>query len=507
MSPFNETNDKTSYKVNNQIIYKFRNQISNKTSDTTNDKSSAGEYVKTVCEQIRWGRAHKVISEELLNHIEDQKEAFIKKGQKEQEAERSAVLEMGDAVTVGQQLDRTHRPKPEWGTIVILCICLILGAVVQFIISYYSGINGENYNTAFKDYLISVPFGLAAFLFVYFADFTLIIRSPIFYYFIILAASDGIVISNFIPRIGGTYEHIISTAMLLCPMYAAIVYNYRNSGYRGIIKSGIMAVLTLGVFAYGGGYMACFLFALSGLIILSTAISKGWFAVKKWKAFLLVYVPSLSVLMYTLLAIQAHISLRGRGIILPISSLIHQQDSPDFYVLMVLKQYIQNLKLWGEGMPAFPNSLSPAAIEKILPCWGSDYSLVYIAYKFGYICAALLIAILAFLFIRMLIITLRQTSELGFMVCLSVTIELFIQSGFYILSNLGVMTAVAGPLPFITYEQKSFIVNMYLMGLFLSAYRNKSIVSDKQVTKSKSFLNGLILKKKKSTGGDNYAGI
>lgn len=471
----------------------------------TNDKSSAGEYVNKVCNQIRWGRAHKVISEELLNHIEDQKEAFIKKGQNEQEAEKRAVLEMGDAVTVGQQLDRTHRPKPEWGTIVILCICLILGAVVQFIISYYSGMNGENYNSVFKDYLISVPIGLAAFLFVYFADFTFIIRSPIVVYLSILAGSVGI-ISNSTARFG-TYGHIISTAMLLCPMYAAVVYNYRNSGYGGIIKSGIIAVLTLGVLAYGGGYMACFLFALSGLIILSTAISKGWFSVKKWKAFLLVYVPSLSVLMYTLLAIQAHISLRGRGIILPISSLINQQESPDFYVLMVLKQYIQNLKLWGEGMPAFPNSLSPVTIEKMLPCWGSDYSLVYIAYKFGYMCAALLIAILAFLLIRMLVITLKQTSELGFMVCLSVTIELFIQSGFYILSNLGVMAAVAGTLPFITYEQKSFIVNLYLMGLFLSAYRNKSIVSDKQVTKSKSFLNGLILKKKKSTGGDNYAGI
>ncbi|WP_312653929.1 permease prefix domain 1-containing protein [Aminipila sp.] len=465
----------------------------------------AGEYVKKVCEQIRWGRAHKVISQELLNHIEDQKEAYIKKGQKEQEAERNAVLEMGDAVTVGQQLDRTHRPKPEWGTIVMLCICLILGAVVQFIISYYSGMNGENYNSAFKDYLVSVPFGLAAFLFVYFTDFTLIIRSPIFFYFSILAASGGIII-NSTARFG-TYGHIICTAMLLCPMYAAIVYNYRNSGYGGIIKSGIIAVLTLGVFAYGGGYMACFLFALSGLIILSTAISKGWFSVKKWKAFLLVYVPALSVLMYTLLAIQAHISLRGRGIILPISSLIHQQESPDFYVIMVLKQYIQNLKLWGEGMPAFPNSLSPATIEKILPCWGSDYSLVYIAYKFGYVCAAILIAILAFLLIRMLVITLRQTSELGFIVCLSVTIELFIQSAFYISSNLGVMTAVAGPLPFITYEEKSFIVNMYLMGLFLSAFRNKSIVSDKQDIKSKKLWLGLILKKKKSTGGDNYAGI
>nr|WP_315023196.1 permease prefix domain 1-containing protein [uncultured Aminipila sp.] len=464
----------------------------------------AGEYVKKVCEQIRWERAHKVISEELLNHIEDQKEAYIKKGQREQEAERNAILEMGDAVTVGQQLDRTHRPKPEWGTIVILCICLILGAFIQFIISYYSGMNGENYDSAFKDYLVSVPFGLAAFLFVYFTDFTLIIRSPIFFYFSILAASGGIII-NSTARFG-TYGHIICTAMLLCPMYAAIVYNYRNSGYGGIIRSGIIAVLTLGVFAYGGGYMACFLFAISGLIILTTAISKGWFSVKKWKAFLLVYVPALSVLMYTLLAIQAHISLRGRGIILPISSLIHQQDSPDFYVLMVLKQYLQNLKLWGEGMPAFPNSLSPSTIEKILPCWGSDYSLVYIAYKFGYVCAAILIAMLAFLLIRMLVITLRQTSELGFIVCLSVTIELFIQSAFYISSNLGVMTAVVGPLPFITYEEKSFIVNMYLMGLFLSAYRNKSIVSDKDM-KSKKLWLGLILKKKKSTGGDNYAGI
>ena len=72
------------------------------------------EYLDTVQEQIRWKRARPVVARELEQHLNDQRGAFLEEGNTPETAERLAVEEMGDPVTVGTELDRVHRPKPQW---------------------------------------------------------------------------------------------------------------------------------------------------------------------------------------------------------------------------------------------------------------------------------------------------------------------------------------------------------------------------------------------------------
>ena len=75
------------------------------------------QYTSSVCDQIRWKKVHPMISEEIENHISDQKEAFINEGLDEITSIDKAIEEMGDPVIVGSQLDRTHRPKTAWSMI------------------------------------------------------------------------------------------------------------------------------------------------------------------------------------------------------------------------------------------------------------------------------------------------------------------------------------------------------------------------------------------------------
>ncbi len=60
-------------------------------------------YLETAGEQIRWERARRVVIPELCQHLEDQRDAFAAQGR--EEAERLAVEEMGDPVSVGAELD------------------------------------------------------------------------------------------------------------------------------------------------------------------------------------------------------------------------------------------------------------------------------------------------------------------------------------------------------------------------------------------------------------------
>lgn len=82
-------------------------------------------YLETVAAQIRWKRARNIIIPELAQHLEDQYAAFAAEGH--ENAEQLAVEEMGDPVPVGIELDRLHRPQPQWGIIALTIFFTMLG--------------------------------------------------------------------------------------------------------------------------------------------------------------------------------------------------------------------------------------------------------------------------------------------------------------------------------------------------------------------------------------------
>ena len=88
-------------------------------------------YLNTVQEQIRWKRARQVVVRELGQHLDDQRDAFIEEGKSVEEAERLAVEEMGDPVSVGTELDRIHRPKPQWGLLTTTLVLALLGGFLR----------------------------------------------------------------------------------------------------------------------------------------------------------------------------------------------------------------------------------------------------------------------------------------------------------------------------------------------------------------------------------------
>ena len=79
-------------------------------------------YLQQVLHQIRWKRARQVIGRELQSHLEDQYDALLAAGLSPDQAETETVRQMGDPVSVGQALDKLHRPRLEWG---LLWPCLL----------------------------------------------------------------------------------------------------------------------------------------------------------------------------------------------------------------------------------------------------------------------------------------------------------------------------------------------------------------------------------------------
>ena len=90
------------------------------------------EYLHIVTDQIRCKKARPDVKTELEAHIMDQMEDYRNEGMEEQEAMERAILEMGDPVEVGVELDRIHRPKMSWEILLLVGILGGIGVFLQF---------------------------------------------------------------------------------------------------------------------------------------------------------------------------------------------------------------------------------------------------------------------------------------------------------------------------------------------------------------------------------------
>lgn len=453
------------------------------------EPDAAGRYTEEVCSQIRYQRARPYIERELSDHIEDWKRDLLQEGVHEAEALERAVSEMGDAITVGQELDRIHRPKPEWSIIVTTVVMLCIGALVQYYLSI-KGAEGEwSARTAFHDYLTALPIGIAVLLAIYFADYTVLGKYPKRIYAGLLLFWAAYCLFNGHDLINGypvtAYYHGIYFALILLPAYGAVLYSYRNGGYGSLLKCGAAAVLALLLFSNAQRVFVPIFFAVGGLTLITAAIARGWFKVEKRKAFILVYAPTLLCAMGLFLfklwryGDQKDVFLaRIKGLFLS------DPDTPAIYLSFVVRNIVKNAQFIGQGKTGPMIKTGTAGLEQVLPVWWSDFSLTYLIHQWGLMVGVLLLALFIFLIIKMIRAAMRQKNALGFIVSLSAVTAIGMQCALFFSANLGICQLVTLPLPLITTGQTCFIVDMALIGLLLSAYRNVDVVRDTEVHNS-----------------------
>ena len=109
---------------------------------------NAKEFLNNVSKEIKYKPANKPITEELESHIEETKKDYLCKGYSENEAEEMAVEQMGNAKKIGRKLNKIHRPKLDWITLIFALTFLWYGK--QFWSLFYLGMYWNN-----GDHLIS----------------------------------------------------------------------------------------------------------------------------------------------------------------------------------------------------------------------------------------------------------------------------------------------------------------------------------------------------------------
>ncbi len=434
------------------------------------ERKTIAAYLEAVQGQIRWKRARPLLVRELERHLEDQRDDFLKEGKAPDEAERLAVEDMGDPVTVGTELDRVHRPRPQWG---LLGLTIVLAAVGVFLRVLFRRPYFRQ-DLVLMRALASLGLGTAAMLGMYFFDVSRLVRHARAVYIGTLAMTV-LLRAVLYP----TYYNALMSA--LYPLvYALWLYSFRGKGWKGfvlVILGGVPLAVSCEVIP---SMSSLSVLLLSGLVVTLYAVGRDWFGAGRWKG--LAAALAIPALLLTWLLSQGYLSsLRGR---LQIALHPEQDKLGRGFMGFILQAF------WQDVLPLRQHGSVGAAVHagvrvRVLTSGGQemrpidfshDFLPASMAVAWGWVPLLVLLAALGVLFLWLLVKGLRQSYLPGRLVVLAVTLTLGLQTLFSAALNFGFVLFSAS-LPLVVGNLQT-VVDMALIGLALSVFRGDSIARE-----------------------------
>lgn len=438
----------------------------------------ASEYINTVTGQMRCRKARAMVAKELSDHITDQTDAYLEEGMSPKEAASEAVRQMGDAVEVGTELDRLHRPRLDKKTLIAVGILSLAAIFLQSIVQQelrHSGILSAS------AWLVPVQVltGVLIMTGILFLDYTFLGKHPLVPWLVLLGiqilfgyAEKFAGINAFYRWINGSpwYWSRVSTYFLLglfLPAFTGVIYYYRKKGWRGLFCSVLWLVIGAAIYMTTLnrmflGLMVCF----AGLLLVTYALARGWYGIPK--------VPAVCVLWGVLLVI-------GVGFFLYLSVGNH-------YMMERLKYFYDFLTVGSDrnGMNYLQANIRDKLGEVAL--WGrggewsgypveSAMSLFLILNKMGILPMILIALAFLVLLVCMVAGVSRQKKVLGGLLGMACILSLLIPAIAHVLSNLIFIPYTDVYIPFLYPGWVANGVSYTLLGLYLSVYRYTDVVA------------------------------
>lgn len=441
-------------------------------SEDLQRQSGVTAYLAAVRRQIRWKKAHAPVLQEIENHIADQKDALLSEGLDEETATARAVAEMGDPVTVGQQLDRTHRPQPDWPLLVLTAVLLLTGLFFQ----YLMGPDLHDGREVFFRQLFWAGLSVLVMLVAYFLDFTIMARYPK----LLFGALCLLTAICYLGTGDSNYRTTTIYLLMLFPTaFAGLVYGMRNQGYQGLILCGAAFLVSVWFAWLVSRFTVLLLLGVSFLAILTAAVVKGWFNVRKPIALLLIYISTITAVFTIPLGLVLAGGYPGRTLEIMLSPARIQvmlnpalDPSGSGYMGTLLQQHLLHSHFIGQGLPLgdYSGALGSHA--------NTDFMLTYLTYRCGWLIMLAVLTLFVIFMVRAFLLCRRQKSVLGFLVALAVILTLVVQCLTYILSNFGILLFAPLSMPLFSYGGRGLLTNMFLIGFLLSVFRTGNLAKD-----------------------------
>ena len=421
--------------------------------------NTADAYLNEVLVHVRWKRAHGIIRRELADHISDAQRSFLEKGIAEDEAERLAVLEMGDAAEIGARFDAAYRPPKNYGVWIPFAAVVLMGF---FLRSYAAGC------VELSVFTLLAP---AAFFGMCFLRFDRLVKLAWPIYGVYLLAA---VLVHFMPAL----RFAVYMPILFPVLYALLIYRTRGRGLSGILLLGaafaaqMLALLNAIPFNLAVLALVC-------LFELFYAVLSGWFSCKKRLAMLVILIPTA---IFCLFAVGTFFYSFERRFITIFPNLNPYLDN---YCDGLVSEILGKALWLGATTDTytFSERVRTSLFERSDGFFANDYLLVWLSARLGRIVLVVVGGLFAAFFAFLFRACAKQQSTLYRLTSLGITLHLFTQFMGYFLANLGLSAFFTYPLPFVSDGNAAMLCNAALMGLLFSMLRSGALMDDEPAKK------------------------
>lgn len=444
-----------------------------KTEEQTKNFNEQEYYLELLLEQIQCQKAKGMVEEEIRNHIDDQKSAYMAKGMEEQEAEKEAVRQMGDPVETGIRLDKIHRPQMAWDILLLVIFLSGTGLVIQYLLGkhlvYVDVLPNMVPNTGKA--ILGIVLGILAAVGLCMLDYSRIGKwAKAFYLALVGLAIFRLIVTGGVIAMGDMYSY---TAVWTVPLYGAILYSYKGQGYRAVGKSILWLLLACIIPVLNVKIPVLMVIVISDIVLLSVAIYKNWFCVSRGLALSVLWAGSLIMpaaltgLLYLSENGLAHYQKARLQVLLHPFSL-----EPDMWGGRFVPQFLEYNRFIGTN-----SLLVSGEWEYSLPP-GNYYTLAYVSCYYGILAAIILAGLILLLIFRGFHISVRQKNQMGMIMgtgCMTVLLVMFL---LYVLCNAGILP-VSICCPFLTYGVWEMLIISVPLGILLSIYRYQNVLGER----------------------------
>lgn len=421
------------------------------------------DYVAAVSDQIRWKRARAGLEEELYVHLLDQEESCLAEGMTLEQARAESVRQMGDPVDTGIRLDRIHRPKPQWGPMLLIGVILALGFLAHTTLRDYAQMQ-VYYSTPFYfelRWIVCALPGIGIMLAVYFLDYTIFARRPLLWF---SAGLLGIVFSFFLSHSISGRRLEVQYALLFAPvLQALLVYAMRGRRWFGFWVCMVGTALLCNVALCTPSLLLTALCLGSGIVLLLGAVRRGWLDVSgKW-AVLWCGLPVLVLGWAAFPLVSRRLAVAFDPSRDPLGAGYHA---------CVTRAVLRGAKWIGQGTV---EGMGGGDALELLPAINCDSLLTWVIHRSGWLPGVTIVAALTLLMVWMFSKAVRQRGILAFLLSTAAVISLAVQVVSFVVFNLGFTLIGPISLPLISYGRWAMLANLTLVGLVLSVFREERL--------------------------------
>jgi cell division protein FtsW (lipid II flippase) len=394
-----------------------------------NQEDRIQAYLDIVSSHIKWREVHDQVKSELLSHLEDVVMELRDTGLSEQQAITEAIHRMGDADNLGRQLQQTHKPQKNWPLVSLVAFLSSVGMILMYMLEM-SGLF-TSLAHVFTKTIVFTGIGVAMLIWLQYCDFrkvrsytTYLYISTMVFWCIGLIFGTSINGIQFLSLGPISIDYSSILPYILVVSLAGVLTDRDWSNRQWVTKSSLLFGVTFLFCVMSKNIPIVFMYTLTFLVLMAIAGAR-----------------KMQIAGFLTVALG--------------------------YVFIKMYQEVGSLNLWGQ---------SNIGVNEIA-AFHTNFAFLYVIREFGWLAGFILIfaavALLAILFCTIL----QIKDQFGKMIVGGLTICFAVQITWHVLMSLGLMPVVPMSMPFISFGGSQTIIHLGSIGVILSIYRRKNLMS------------------------------